>query len=303
MWSVFRRNPLAVLLAVVLHAALAVMLLMEWAERPPKPATGKPDVVRATVIDQRQLDQAAEKKQLEEAQIKAAEEAKKRKQQEKSEALKRKKAEEKKRQVRLEKERKEKARMEAQRKAEARAKREAVAKRKAEARAKREAEDKRKAEEKKRKAEQEKKRLAEEKRRQAETEKKRKAEQVKRKAAAERKAAKARAQAAREAQLRAAMEAEQRAGEIDRYRVAIQQGIERNWIRPPNSGNLKCTLEVRLIPGGDVISVRVTKGSGNAAFDRSVESAVRRAAPLPVPGGGLFEQFRTLNFVFDPSRG
>ncbi len=98
------------------------------------------------------------------------------------------------------------------------------------------------------------------------------------------------------------MEAEQRAGEIARYRVAITQSIERNWIRPPNSGNLQCTLEVRLIPGGDVIWAKVIKSSGNSAFDRSVERAVRRAAPLPVPGGGLFEQFRTLTFVFDPSR-
>jgi colicin import membrane protein len=73
-------------------------------------------------------------------------------------------------------------------------------------------------------------------------------------------------------------------------------------VRPPNTKNLRCTLEVRLIPGGEVMAVRVIRSSGNAAFDRSVENAVYRAAPLAVPSGSLFESFRTLTFVFDPSK-
>ena len=75
------------------------------------------------------------------------------------------------------------------------------------------------------------------------------------------------------------------------------------WLKPPNAGSgLSCTLKVRLIPGGDVVpgSVRVVASSGNERFDRSVEAAVYKASPLPVPSGKLFESFRELTLVFDP---
>jgi len=61
-------------------------------------------------------------------------------------------------------------------------------------------------------------------------------------------------------------------------------------------------VRVRLLPGGEVMpgSVRVLRSSGNGAFDRSVESAVYKASPLPVPSGGLFESFRDLRLEFEP---
>ena len=37
MLALFKRNPLAVILAVALHALLAVMLLLEWQDKPDKP--------------------------------------------------------------------------------------------------------------------------------------------------------------------------------------------------------------------------------------------------------------------------
>jgi colicin import membrane protein len=42
-------------------------------------------------------------------------------------------------------------------------------------------------------------------------------------------------------------------------------------------------VEVRLGPGGVVLAAQVVRSSGNAAFDRSAETAVRRADPLPMP--------------------
>jgi colicin import membrane protein len=58
-----------------------------------------------------------------------------------------------------------------------------------------------------------------------------------------------------------------------------------------------------MIPGGDVVSVRIVRSSGDPVFDRSVESAVFQAAPLPVPSEPhLFEAFREFNFIFDPNR-
>jgi len=60
-------------------------------------------------------------------------------------------------------------------------------------------------------------------------------------------------------------------------------------------------VQVQLMPGGDVVSAQVVQSSGDAAFDRSVEAAVFRAAPLPLPPDpGLFESFRTLTFNFSP---
>ena len=98
------------------------------------------------------------------------------------------------------------------------------------------------------------------------------------------------------------MAAEENAREIDRYTAAIRQQIERNWLRPPGAkGKLTCTLRVRLIPGGEVIAVSIIEGSGDAAFDRSVETAVLKASPLPVPSGALFESFRSLALKFDPN--
>jgi len=84
----------------------------------------------------------------------------------------------------------------------------------------------------------------------------------------------------------------------------IQDKIQRNWLRPPGSpAGLSCLVKVRLIPGGDVASVSVIRSSGDSVFDRSVEQAVRKASPLPLPQDAkLFTHFREINFNFDPGR-
>lgn len=99
------------------------------------------------------------------------------------------------------------------------------------------------------------------------------------------------------------MEAEHNAREMDRYIIQISQKVIRTWLRPAGiSDGLKCTLRVRLAPGGSVLAVSVIRSSGNGAFDRSAEAAVLKADPLPVPTGALFERFRDINFEFDPNK-
>ncbi len=62
-------------------------------------------------------------------------------------------------------------------------------------------------------------------------------------------------------------------------------------------------MRVRLGPSGSVLLVNVVQSSGSGAFDRSVEAAVRKAEPLPMPTSErLKAQFRELTFVFDPAR-
>ncbi len=83
----------------------------------------------------------------------------------------------------------------------------------------------------------------------------------------------------------------------------IKQKVDQNWIRPVGiRKGMRCTVQVRVTPGGQVIEAKVIQSSGSAAFDRSAESAVYKATPLPVPTDKrLFEaHFREFNFVFNP---
>jgi colicin import membrane protein len=285
-----------------MHLILLAILVfsLDWTPKISRPA-GQKVPIEATLVDQRQLEAVEEQKRAEEHRIeearRQAEEAERRKQ---AEAEAKRKAE-----VAA----KQKAEADAKRKAEAEAKLKAAAeaKRKAEAEAKRKA-----AAEAKRKAAAEAKRKAEaEAKRKAEAEAKRKAEaEAKRKAAAEakRKAEEARKRA--EADLQAQLAAEQAAAEqarargiVNEYVGYIADKVRRNWLRPPGSPQgLSCEVQVSLIPGGDVSRVRITRSSGDPIFDRSVETAVYKAAPLPLPpDASLFNYFREIRFVFKPT--
>ncbi|MGA0973743.1 MAG: cell envelope integrity protein TolA [Sedimenticolaceae bacterium] len=280
MWELIQTNQKALGAAVGIHLLLLLVMFfgVNWTDdAKPLPAT---PVVQATVVDQAALDKEVKK-------LKAAED-KKRKQKEAAE--KKKKAE-------------------AKRKAEA--ERKAAEKKKQEA-----AKKKRLAEEKKKKAAAEKKRLAEEKKQKAAAEKQRKAEEAAKKAAAEKKrqaeeAARKKAEAkkkkaeaaARQLELEAQYQAEQDLTEKQLIMAAIQQKVDRNWLRPPGTPqNLSCEVRVRLGANGSVLLVSIIKSSGDVGFDRSVESAVSKADPLPMPTSPrLVSQFRDIRFVFKPS--
>lgn len=70
------------------------------------------------------------------------------------------------------------------------------------------------------------------------------------------------------------------------YALAIQNAVERHWIRPETiPPGTPCRIRVIQLPGGEVISVEV---EANCPFDaigqRSLEAAVLRAQPLPYAG-------------------
>jgi len=298
MWQAIRENPRAVMYAVLMHLILLAILVfsLDWTPKISRPA-GQKVPIEATLVDPHQLEAAAEKRRAEERRV---EEAKRQVVEEEQ----RKQAEAEAKQ-KAEAEAKQKAEAERKRKAEAKQKAEAEVKRKAEAKQKAEAEAKRKAAAKQ-KAEAEAKRKAEtEARRKAEAEAKRKAE-----AEAKRKAEEARRKQA-EAELQARLAAEQAAAEqarasgiVNEYVGYIADKVRRNWLRPPGSPQgLSCEVQVSLIPGGDVSRVRITRSSGDPIFDRSVETAVYKAAPLPLPpDSSLFNYFREIRFVFKPTR-
>lgn len=90
--------------------------------------------------------------------------------------------------------------------------------------------------------------------------------------------------------------------ELTRYEGLIRQKVERNWVRPVGwTKGIECTVRVRLAPTGEVIQATVTRPSGNPPFDRSVENAVYKASPLPMPEDpGLFDHFREFDLRFRP---
>ena len=92
------------------------------------------------------------------------------------------------------------------------------------------------------------------------------------------------------------------AGELEQYMFALRQKIERNWIKPASAGvGLSCTVSVRQLPGGEVVSVVVESCNGDEAVRRSVEAAVFKASPLPEPANpSLFD--RNLRFLFEPTQ-
>ena len=109
-------------------------------------------------------------------------------------------------------------------------------------------------------------------------------------------------QAHRAAAAAAAAAAAKAQSAIARYKVLIRQKVEQNWVRPPDSRKgMKCVVRVKLVQGGDVLEAEVVQSSGDPVFDRSVENAVYRASPLPLPDDStLFPYFRDLEFTFKP---
>mgnify|MGYP001825672834 CR=1 FL=1 len=99
--------------------------------------------------------------------------------------------------------------------------------------------------------------------------------------------------------LRRELEAEQRQAEIDAearrmaaenspemaaYQYAIQNQIQRNWAMPASvTPDTECVVRVRQTRTGDVISANIVSCNGDDAVRRSVEAAIRKASPLPLP--------------------
>ena len=89
-------------------------------------------------------------------------------------------------------------------------------------------------------------------------------------------------------------------GALARYVYAIQQKIQRNWVEPPSAvAGLECVVNVRQLPGGEVVGATIGQCNGDAAVRRSIEAAVLKASPLPLPEDpNLFQ--RDLRITFKP---
>ncbi|MCW9025096.1 MAG: cell envelope integrity protein TolA [Gammaproteobacteria bacterium] len=291
MWEAIRKNPRAAVAALLAHIVFIVLLVVSFKFSDDEDIASqnqqKMEVVKAEAVDERKIN----------AELDRLRRIEKQKQDKvKREADKAKREADKAKQARL---------------AEQKRLVEAKKKRRQEEQQKKAAEKKRKDAERKRKLEAaaEKKRLEKLKKEKEETERKLK-EEEKRKQEEERQQQEELAR--QEAELKRKLEAEQKQAaarnaakqtEINKYRILIKQEVTRRWIVPNMAtGQLSCDVKVKIFPGGDVAEVLIIRSSGNKAFDRSVEKAVERAAPLPVPkvDSGLFDEFREVIFSFEP---
>ena len=84
------------------------------------------------------------------------------------------------------------------------------------------------------------------------------------------------------------------------YMFAIQQAVERNWVRPANAEvGLECVVNVRQLPGGEVVDVSIGRCNGDQTIKQSIRSAVYKASPLPAPRDpSVFD--RSLTLIFKP---
>jgi colicin import membrane protein len=253
----------AVVYAVLVHIVLltVVVIGVRWQSRPPAPAR---------IIQAQSMNDAEARKQLErrkrEERLQAEQEAKKQNER---------------------KERERKATEEKRRAEQAKA-----------AEAKRQAQEKRKAAETEKKRKEQERLVAAKRKKEAEERRRAAEKSLKEQLASEEQERKDRA----EAEKRRAEQAARTQTELDQYKGLIRQKVESNWVRPVGwSKDMRCIVRVRLSPTGEVLQATVVRPSGNPPFDRSVENAVYKASPLPLPGDKeLYNHFRELDLEFHP---
>jgi colicin import membrane protein len=91
-----------------------------------------------------------------------------------------------------------------------------------------------------------------------------------------------------------------RASALGEYIGRIQAKVRGNWILPQDlQGNPEAIFLVIQLPTGEVLSTKLLKSSGNAAYDTAVERAILKSSPLPLPSDrSLFD--RELKLTFRP---
>lgn len=275
-WQTIRKNPNVLVWAIIVHVLAFAAIGMSFKSSAPKISSAKQEkVIEAIAIDERKIEEEVNK-------LKKAEKRKKREQknlQNKAIKAKNERRKEERKLRALKKKQKEQERINKNKRVQENKQLAAL-------------EKKRKKQEQQEKETQKKLNKLEKQRQEKQAQLEKEEQQRQAKLAAKKRAA--------EQKKRAQYEQ----SEVSKYKGLIRGQITRNWIFPASyQKGMKCKVLVRLIPSGDVVSVRIIQSSGNSAFDRSVEMAVNKASPLPVPksSSGLFDHFREVEFVFDPN--
>lgn len=278
----------SILYSILIHAAVAGLLLFsfEFPAQTIEPPEPESSIINAVAVDEQKVEEELNRLKEQEEQERRAEEQRR----QELEKIEQQRRAEEERLAALKEQKQKEARereQEQQRLEELEEKR----KREAEQERKRLEEEKRRAEEEKRRIEEEKRKAEEERRKAEEERKRREAEEAMKEQLAEEQRQQEEAQA----------RADQRV--INEYGNRIKEAIRRQFNTSGLPEGLSCVLQIRTIPGGDVVDVRVVSSSGNSIFDRRAETAVHRASPLPVPDNmRVFEKMREIRLTFAPER-
>lgn len=269
------KNPnsygFASVVAIALHLLVVGLFLLEWPDSHPQLAEPVPKHVMAKVVQEENKAVKQRQQQAERDKQRKAREAKRRAEKERQRKLEAKRKKELARQEKL--------------------KRERLAKQKADAEKKRQAE-----------AEREKQQRQQREKEQQQAEQRR-LEQIAQEQAMLEQLAQERAAAELAARQEAEARAERAAALQSEYTALIRDQITSVWRYPPAvDANMEVTLRLGLVPTGEVVQVQIIRSSGNQALDRSVEQAIYKASPLPVPSDiAVFEQnFRNFTMKFRP---
>jgi colicin import membrane protein len=82
------------------------------------------------------------------------------------------------------------------------------------------------------------------------------------------------------------------------YAERVRAKVKPNIVFDPEavSGNPTAVVAVQMAPDGSIMSRRLTKSSGNGAYDEAVLRAVDRSDPLPRDTNGKAPSSVTLTF-------
>ena len=293
LFAEIKKHPRILALVILVHLVVIVLLSINLAsdEKPPMPKSQNHKIINAVAVDATKYDEQKKQKKLaakKKVEDKKKADLKRKKALEKKRLSEKKKAAEKKKIVKkkaAEKKKQKELSIAKKKKSDKLAKEKKARERKAKEKKAQELKAKKKLEaDKKRKIEEA--RIAEEKRRAEE-----KAEFERALLEEERREEEARRKAAYEAKLLTLRQ---------KYGLKIAQKVENSWLRPAtNSEGFSCGVRVTQTMTGDVIDVRLQSCVGDNAFKRSVERAVRKASPLPLPPNpDVFD--RVIEFTFKP---
>jgi len=281
------------LLSILLHTVVIFLLIASFSYSPaPTPVSAKKkiNIVQATQIDQKQIEEELNRLKKEDKDKKEAE-------QKRIEELE-KKAEDAKKKA----ERAEKKRVEEEKKLIAAKKKKELELQKRELEQKKIEKIKKETEELERKKQIEEKKIEADRKKKEQEKLKTEGEKKKKEVAAKKKEEEKKLQAALAAEEAGAQE-QADASLIENIAAEIKAKVSSYFNKVGLPENLKSKLRVKLLPNGEVIDVSVAVSSGHDIFDRRAVNAVQKASPLPVPDDlETFERLdlRDITFTFTP---
>jgi len=297
MISTIQKYPRAFAGALVLHIVLVSFFVFsfDWSKKI-DPVAPEVDVVQAVAVNEQQVLAELEKIKADEHKRKSAEERRVRDLEKKADDAKREREKEQARLKEIERQRQEEQERKKQVEAESK---KAEEKRKLEE--KRAVEEQRKADDARRRAEEERKKAEDARRKAEEAEKKRKDEERRQREAKEKEEMdRIRQQEMQEEERRLKAASDKaKATALQKHMFLVKAQIERHWNKVGLIKGVSCTVQIRLMPTGQVIGVTLKSSSGDSKFDSTVQDAILRAQPLPMPtDSSLMNEFRNIELEF-----